>query len=354
MCKNVEQEELPLADNKKRQTGLDLLKCICAFLVVCIHVPFNFKGGEYFLLLTRIAVPSFFMISGFFYDFIVQHKKEFHQIKKVFILVVSTGILYFIWNIIRHLINGNSISHFLKSTFTIDNLFRYLFFNRAIVGGHLWYLAALLYTLIIVALFRKLGALKLLYILSPLLIAADIIFGTYANVIFGRTFWYFYFRNYLFVGIPYFILGHLINIYRERIKAFFGSRSPIPFLCISSVVFCGVSFVEYYLLNKARLDGSRENYIGTVFFTLSVFLIFAVFYNNTGSRAESFFSYIGQIQSSSIYIYHPIVIKLCALLFTHIGLFSIYSAVAPIIVFAVTSTAIFIVSLISHKTIIKP
>ena len=40
---------------QSRAASLDVLKAICAFLVVCIHVPFPGKVGEYFTALTRVA-----------------------------------------------------------------------------------------------------------------------------------------------------------------------------------------------------------------------------------------------------------------------------------------------------------
>ena len=56
---------------QSRAASLDVLKAICAFLVVCIHVPFPGKVGEYFTALTRVAVPIFFMITGFFHADVV-------------------------------------------------------------------------------------------------------------------------------------------------------------------------------------------------------------------------------------------------------------------------------------------
>ena len=48
----------------KRNYSIDILKTICCFLIIIIHIPWNFK--EEILPLTRCAVPCFFMISGFF------------------------------------------------------------------------------------------------------------------------------------------------------------------------------------------------------------------------------------------------------------------------------------------------
>ncbi len=53
--------------NRVRYDGLDVLKCICAFLVVCIHAAFLGDVGKIVEVIARIAVPIFFMITGFFY-----------------------------------------------------------------------------------------------------------------------------------------------------------------------------------------------------------------------------------------------------------------------------------------------
>lgn len=47
-------------DNFESRAGnIDILKAICAFLIVCIHVPHSGRAGAYFAALTRVAVPIF-------------------------------------------------------------------------------------------------------------------------------------------------------------------------------------------------------------------------------------------------------------------------------------------------------
>lgn len=60
----------------ERQDAFDILKAVCAFLIVCIHIPFPGAAGAYFTALTRIAVPIFFMITGYFYSDVVRRGKE--------------------------------------------------------------------------------------------------------------------------------------------------------------------------------------------------------------------------------------------------------------------------------------
>ena len=75
-----------------RNYGLDLLKAICAFMVVSIHSPFPGLLGDIFIPLARIAVPIFFMITGYYYSHTKEHKKEKKQIIKLLKLCVSANI----------------------------------------------------------------------------------------------------------------------------------------------------------------------------------------------------------------------------------------------------------------------
>lgn len=49
----------------KRYGNVDILKAICAYLVIISHFEFPFKF-LYAEAAARIAVPMFFVISGFF------------------------------------------------------------------------------------------------------------------------------------------------------------------------------------------------------------------------------------------------------------------------------------------------
>ncbi|MBU5459675.1 hypothetical protein [Anaerostipes sp. MSJ-23] len=61
---------------ESRADNIDILKSICAFFIVCIHIPFPGEGGNYFTVLTRIAVP----ITGYFYLDTLKRQREKKQI----------------------------------------------------------------------------------------------------------------------------------------------------------------------------------------------------------------------------------------------------------------------------------
>lgn len=68
----------------RRAGYVDILKALCAFLVVCIHAPFPGIVGDYFTALSRVAVPIFFMITGYYYAYTVKQNKSINQIIKIF------------------------------------------------------------------------------------------------------------------------------------------------------------------------------------------------------------------------------------------------------------------------------
>ena len=72
-----------------RQSSLDVIKFFAAFMVVYIHYG-TVETGTYHVIshliegLCRVAVPLFFMISGYFYPMLkVQRKFRKHLIKLV-------------------------------------------------------------------------------------------------------------------------------------------------------------------------------------------------------------------------------------------------------------------------------
>ena len=59
-------------------------------------MPFPGKVGAYFTALTRVAVPIFFMITGYFYSDTIKRHRECVQIKKIALLVVEANLFFFL------------------------------------------------------------------------------------------------------------------------------------------------------------------------------------------------------------------------------------------------------------------
>ena len=317
----------------KRADNIDVLKAICAFLIVCIHVPFPGTVGEYIIALTRIAVPIFFIITGYFYSSVIERQGHIIQIKKIFLLYLMANVFYILWTEFKSFLS-HDMDSFLN-TFSAHKIIDFLIFNESPWEGHLWYLGAILYVLIIVAFIDKMKYTRLLYYLIPILLLCDLVFGKYSLVILGREFPVYYIRNFLFVGLPYFYIGRFID-------EGFGKNITKKTLGILIVLFAITSFLERYVLVSIDRNATRDHYISTTFLAVAVFL----FTLKCGGH-QGMLSIIGRKYSTWLYILHPIFISCIAVAMNIIGISDYYRYVAPFVVYA--ATVIFLVVIVWVK-----
>ena len=323
------------------------MKAICAFLVVCIHVPFPGEGGEYFTALTRIAVPIFFMITGYFYSTIVCRGKEAVQIKKVLALNIKANTIFMVWKLVYSIAKGKDVLiKFLSETFSREAIIRFLLFNDNQIGPHLWYLSAILYVLVIVQVFNRWKLKKLLFYCTPLLLLVDLIFGKYSLLLLNREVPYYYVRNFAFVGIPYFSIGHLIYEKRSRIKEI-GRK----WFALETVIFSATTVFERAFLISIGKNAVRDHYLSTTFLAISIFA-FALLdeHKKSNSKGYVFLSLIGREYSTGIYILHPIFIAAFQVAFEVVGVFEVYKMVAPIVVYLGTVVVLYIARSNSKKS----
>lgn len=289
-----------------RNKSIDVLKLICAFLIVCIHIPPEIGG--YSVALCRIGVPIFLMISGYFY----RKEKAVGQLKKIGILFIEANLLYAAWSVFYGAVSGNF------PVVGIKRLLKFLLLNASPFGYHLWYLGAILYALIVVYVVDKIGWRRVLYFLTPILLLTDLILGKYSILIFGREFPYILLRNWLFTGIPFFVIGMLM---KEK-KAFRIGWFGIP-------VFMVTTILERYLLVSNGLNATRDQYISTTFLAIAVFSFALEYEGEVSERIAK----LGQECSTWIYIIHPIFITCYGFVVRRIGLESIWDYIGAIVVF---------------------
>lgn len=98
---------------KKEYIGIDFFKFICSFLVVSIHtMPFGAVNAEFNFWFTqvfcRIAVPFFFMASGYFAALKIKSGKQvFLYIKRLVLLYLLYSCLYFPEEIYKYTTSGS-------------------------------------------------------------------------------------------------------------------------------------------------------------------------------------------------------------------------------------------------------
>lgn len=139
---------------KKQLGGLDYFRIIAAFLVVAIHTsPLASFGMEADFIFTgviaRIAVPSFFMTTGYFLlpQYLFGHSMDrrplVHSVKKHMLLYVAAIFLYLPVNLYAEQFKEVSIGSFFRMLF-VDGTFYHLWYLPAAMLGmvFVWFLGS--------------------------------------------------------------------------------------------------------------------------------------------------------------------------------------------------------------------
>lgn len=141
-------------NNSIRNYSFDTLKCIMCFFVILIHS--SFYGKMYINGIIDIAVPIFFMISGFFLpppyyisdnQVITERRKLTKILKHIFLLIIGGSILYLLWRLFLVIISNYEIIFRASDIITCDNS----------LAAHFWYLHTYLYMLLFALIINYLG-----------------------------------------------------------------------------------------------------------------------------------------------------------------------------------------------------
>lgn len=268
------------------------LKGISALAVVLIHITFPGEVGIIIKALARIAVPIFFMVSGYFSYFTTDidlKPKIKHRIYKNIKLVTITSMVYFLWNIVLLKFNTTNIIHYLKTEFSAFNILRLILTNNSLFSVHLWFIFALIYCYIVLLFVNKYNLYKYAYYSIPVFLAIHISLGEGLSM-FGIVFPDSLVRNWLLMGLPFFMLGNLFHKNKERVCVI-STKIIISFIIIGSLL----------SMLSGVFIGVENMYLGSIFISVSL-IISAIKYPELlkGKYIEK----IGYKYSSFIYLYH--------------------------------------------------
>lgn len=277
----------------------------------CNHTcSFSWRIWELYNIINKNCSAYLFYDIWFFY----KAPKLKGQIKKIAGLFIQANGLYLLWDIFYGFASGN------KMHITLRAIIKFIFLNESPFYGHLWYLGAILYVLVIVWFVERIHCIKTLLLLTPVLLIGDLIFGKYSLLILGKEFSYILVRSFLFVGIPYFALGILMKEKKFRIGVW-----GIP-------VFIITTFLERFILVSLNVNAVRDHYISTTFLAIAVFS-FVLEYKGTVWQVAA---KIGSEYSTWVYIIHPNFITCYGFIFNRIGIYKGWCYVAAIVVYITT------------------
>lgn len=303
----------------QRNYSIDILKFICAILIVFLHTKCAYQ--DMVLPLTRCAVPCFFMISGYllYREGGIGTERIKRNLKHVAKITLWATVLFFFWKEFTSFKHGGYMP-------SARQMLEWVVLNDCPFGFHLWYLYAYIYVLMIVMVIDKYEQWRWLFISIPLLLLTDLSFGKYSLVLLNREYPFIFVRNFLFVGLPYFALGAFL-------KQRNGSLMKNKIMLIGGVLLFSISSqLEKYLLISIGKCPTREHYISSTFLAICLFVLLL----SIKVEKPNVMSKIGEKDSLYIYIFHPIFIWILSTGFKKVGMLGAYSWIAPFAVLACT------------------
>ena len=294
--------------SNKGYTGIDCFRLIAALLVIAIHTSplesFS-ETGDFILtrIIGRLAVPFFFMASGFFLI-----SRYSYNMEKLAAFVKKTVLIYGVAIVIYLPIN--IYNGYFKMDNLLPNIIKDIVFDGTLY--HLWYLpASVIGASISWYLVKKLGFPKTLtvaFILYLMGLFGDSYYGLVEQIPMLDGFYKLIFqisdytRNGLFFAPIFLTLGGFIADHPDKIsfkKCTYG-------LIISFTLMIQEGMILHHL-NIQRHDSMY------IFLIPSMYFLFNIILHFRGKRFESL-----RTVSLIIYIIHPmmiVTIRLCAKVF---------------------------------------
>lgn len=279
---------------ERRNASIDLLKLGLSFLIIALHIfPVSGLKGIPGLVayeisngITRIGVPTFFIISGYF----LRNKLN----DKVYLIKYCKRILllFLVWQLI-----------YLPDLIRFYNLGRFSTFNMILklVYGywHLWYLLATVGAVVLLYCWRnktvrqKIMLASLLFFLGYTYQLAyknnmlnDFPMLKFVYEVMGTT------RNFIFMAYPFLVLGTLYEYWK-------GLIAKINFLFVPFFILLLLESYLYYTLKIGALDFS------IMILPLSMILFAIAAEKNVLLNLQ-----INPTMSLGIYLCHPYAIRL--------------------------------------------
>lgn len=278
----------------KRNIWLDIFKLFLCLLVISIH----FVGEAYWYFpVYRLAVPMFFMISGYFNyndseEVCLNKSKIF--IKRCVKYMLIGFLIYIVYDFIGCYINGNGVGYFFTTLFYENFFHEFFILNRPITysGYQLWFLIALFVVSLLHYLIVKFKKQKWYYFIVPIGIAIFLFFSGYMRLLQNTDMPIRFTRNALVFGLPMFALGY------SMAKFNFHKKSWFKYIYLA----LGVLFFFLQVLESKIIV--MEMYFSTI---LSAVFLLQFFLGLKPIKCDWYYNWFGKSMSFYVYILHVAV-----------------------------------------------
>ena len=335
--------------NKLNYQNLNILKYISSILIIILHLrPFLNYSNELDLafnnIITRICVPIFFIITGYFVA-----KKEKVNENYIKEYIRKTIPLYFVWSLLYIPVIIGTIIKYLpiineyisKINITLPFLIILSIILLPIivlvalcytgVYYHLWYFPAIIFSLIVLKKWKQKFNIKYLLIISFILLlfgATETYYGVFPLSI-KRTLSYYYnifftTRNFLFFGLFYVVLGYYVGTKEKAYSKYCFLKLIVSFFLLT--------FEAILLHDTDRLNSNIL--LSCIPLTYYLF-ISSIYITNSMKLDFQFGTY-----SKYYYLIHPMAIFVISSLYKNINYYPYLSILIVILITHITSSLI--------------
>lgn len=269
-------------------TGLYVLKLLCAIFVVLQHTGWYLSGK--WSVPINIAVPCFYMVTGFFLQ---DSKKIPKSIMKVLKFAVKLQSIYLLWFI---LCKQFGLSMANKVQLDSIEFYCHLLLLGDTPGGHLWYLTSYMQAMFLLYVLAKFRVkFKYMVSLGTIGLLMNFLLGEFAWLYTESPLPYWLSRNFFTNSFPFIIFGMILRKCEDTITL----RKSLIALLVS--IFC--LYIEELYIYK---EGYGLMNMAVVPLSVATFSLFTKL--NQNNRTWSFFASYGRDYSLSIYAWHILVL----------------------------------------------
>ena len=275
------------------------LKVMAALMVIFIHAQTFMAPAVSAVVVPvcRVAVPLFFMITGYFFyaadpSILTTHARR-SAVKLLKLAAVATFV-YFAWTV-----GVQGWSEAVGGVFTAKRLLALCLLGTPLYGDHLWFVFAELVVVAMAPLFARIRPRFLFAAMAVLLCLNLLLFGKY-KFLTGSGCSESYARNWLFMGLPFFWMGWLIKKCENKIRLTKYSLSGGVILLVF------LTIVEHWALSGVGSKVQSDLYLTTLVLSPAVFLLFLRCPQfSLGAAVEA----VGRRDATWIYVFHIILLS---------------------------------------------
>lgn len=335
---------------KKQNIGINNFRVIAAIMVVAIHCyPFRsffpLADMVFTLTLFRIAVPFFFMVSGFYILGQYEERKNYATRQKVINFIKKQLKVYALVSVLY--LPLSLYTKTISLSMPLKNILQGIFFESFMY--HLWYFPALILGTSIVAFLLQIIDIKWVLAITGLLyiigLGGDSWSGVFGNIemlkplykyifiVFGGT------RNGIFFAPLYLSVGTFLYHRKDR----FGEHKKSRWFVLIISLVC--LLVEGYVLQTFFAPNHTSMYL---FLPLVMLSLFPIIYRWHPKHKIANADYL----SFGIYVLHPYSIAIIHFAAKKIQILN-NSLLFFIVVLFITTSIVLVVSWLKHKKISK-